>query len=233
MRNLYSLRGLSEEAVRVLVGTLNDFQQSGKERAERGRILSTSTRLGSIDAVQRQREGCYLRLVSIVEAYTDVLSSILFEPLALDGRKVVRSLVSEAQINVSRSWQDRIEGFDKHHQIDLTKCPVWSEVRGAIEVRNVIAHGLGSLTAKQLSTPGIRGKFLGVKVPVLEGRVVLTDENVERVTEWSIAYVGYLDSESQRDSADRPSQVGSAGRPGLRRAKRQGGPRPPDTDLPG
>ncbi len=200
MTNLYTLRDLSEEAVRALIGTLNDFQQSGKEGSERGRILSTRTRLGSVDAVERQREGCYLRLVSIAEAYTDALSSILFEPLILDGRKVVRSLVSEAQINVSKSWRDRIEGFRTHHQIDLTKCPVWSQIRGAIEVRNAIAHGLGGLTPKQLGAPGIRGKFLSIQVAVLEGRVVLTDKNVQCVTKWSIDYVGYLDSESQRDS---------------------------------
>jgi hypothetical protein len=194
-----TLREVSETALQMLTETHQDYiRMLSTPMPTQGRVLTTRTRLGSFDASAMRREGCYLRLVSTVEAYTDVLLSMLFEENVISPSLIVQRLVLQARLTASKTWTERIDGFVNYHQIDLKLCGVWPQLNAAIEVRNSIAHGLGGLTPIQQRTNKIFGKFASIHVVIADGRIALTDDNLAEAADWAAKYVKYLDAESQR-----------------------------------
>ncbi|QLY29254.1 hypothetical protein H0264_28825 [Nocardia huaxiensis] len=167
---------ITEEALSLLNLTVADFASLPVVRG--GRWCGTSAaKWARFDARQVRSQGQYLRIVSIAEAYVDTVSETLFDKRVETLETFFRNLTAEVQEKASSSWNDRKKCFENHHGFALNKCSGWADFDRAIEVRNSIAHGLGVITKKQLSS-GKDAKILQSKVKISDGRIIVTAESL-------------------------------------------------------
>ena len=141
-------------------------------------------------------QAAYLRLVSIVEAYTDVMMDALFQRAVPTRDELINRLVEDRILQSSANWAERRDTYQLYHGISLGSCPVWSKLDAGIEVRNAIAHGLGILTPLQRKKGGILGQFSAVKVTLESGRIVLARESLDECINFCRAYVQWLDQQA-------------------------------------
>ena len=168
-------RMLTEEAVLLAYRTHADHVRSIPAFAPpRGRFRSSGTRLGNHDARDVSRQGCWFRLVSIVEAYVDLMSSDLLREATPGRDALVARLVELAEERSSSNWTERKEAFKNFHGVSIASLAGWEKVDSAIPVRNAVAHGLGSLTPRQRNRKTIT-KLAKVGVTVTDGRVKISE----------------------------------------------------------
>lgn len=186
-------RDFTEAAERYLHATYLDHVQAAKAAAPiRGRVLRSNTILGAYSAEAANKQGCFLRLISVVEAYVDIACAALFQETAPIGQDLVRRLVENAELRASTTWQERKDAFDKYHNIRLGTLARWSELDAGIEVRNAIAHGLGQLTPKQRNGAAPQ-KILQIGVGLSDGRVLITDASLQQCRDACLAFIRSLD----------------------------------------
>lgn len=162
-------------------------------RAGGTRIARTSA--GPIDPHTIRREATYLRFLSICEAYTDtVMIETLEARVPRPAVKEVLLMMEELEISASRGWPNRNAAFKKYYDVALSDYPGWASLRAAADVRNVIAHGLGRLTASQRSRADLSKKLAEIDVAIGGGRVHLTNASLSTLRDTCIGYVKYLDS---------------------------------------
>lgn len=136
----------TEEALRLLWTTHADFSQLAS-LPRRGRInVGSSLNFGPYDFQHVRAQSEYLRLVSIVEAFVDTCCNHLFELRTKGLDSLFQNLAAAALDQASRDWESRKAAFKVYHGIALGACSKFSDVSAAVQVRNAIAHGLGSLT---------------------------------------------------------------------------------------
>jgi hypothetical protein len=111
-----------------------------------------STTLGPYNFSQVRAQAEYLRLVSIVEAFVDTCCNHLFDLKVRGQQMFVHNLASAARDLASAGWDERKKAFSTYHGVPLGSCARYSDVDCAVQVRNAIAHGLGSLTRRQRNT---------------------------------------------------------------------------------
>lgn len=186
-------RAVTESAVHHLHASYLDHVHAfaAVPRA-RGRILTSTTAFGSYDSGAASRQGCLLRLISVVEAYIDTLSSALFRETVPTSDELVLRLVDSAQLLASTSWSERHSAFENYHGIKLRKLDRWSELDAGIEVRNAIAHGLGWLTRRQ-RTKSITGKLSQLGIIVRDGGIVITESSLKNCRDACVDFVNSLD----------------------------------------
>lgn len=187
---------LTEDALHLLHATHADLLSRGSPPVPHGRIRAGS-KLASFDAKEVRLEACYLRLVSIVEAYVDVLCSELFREASVNQSDLFRALIDAAESRASANWDERKTAFKNYHGAVLTSCSSWSTFYGAVEVRNAIAHGLGRLTARQRAGSS-RQKIESVGVVIVDDSIRLSYEAVLRCLSAARTFVVSLDSRVKR-----------------------------------
>jgi hypothetical protein len=138
-------------------------------------------------------------MISVVEAYVDIVSASLFRESAPTTHDLVRRLVENAELRASATWHERKEAFETYHRIRLSEFVHWSELDAGIEARNAIAHGLGQLTTRQRSGK-IVSKLSQIGVAVHDGSVVITDTSLRRCRDVCIEFVRHLDTELPQGS---------------------------------
>lgn len=192
-------QAVAEAAISYLHTTYLDLANSARDKSvSRGRILRSETALGSYDAESARRQGCFLRLVSIVEAYVDVVAQSLFEENLPTEHDLVRRLVEDAGLRASSTWSERKDSFVKYHGIRLTKFARWTELDAGIEVRNSIAHGLGKLTPRQRGS-NAQSKMAKIDVAVQDGSVIVSDASLARCRDVCIEFVCFVDENCVSD----------------------------------
>lgn len=140
---------VTEEALRLLHATHADFTRL-PAHSPRGRLRAgTTTALGPYNFGQVRAQSEYLRLVSIVETFVDACSNHLFDLKTQGHGLFVRNLTAAARDQASNSWEERKRAFAIYHDVPLGSCSSYSDVAAAVQVRNAVAHGLGSLTRRQ------------------------------------------------------------------------------------
>lgn len=187
-------REVTEAAIQYLHSTYLDHLQTAQSIAPvRGRVLMSGTALGLYDIESASKQGCFLRLISVVEAYVDTVSGALFRENTPTTHELVRRLVENAELRASTTWQERIAAFQAYHLIRLGGLARWSELDAGIEVRNAIAHGLGQLTPRQRN--GVTsGKLSQIGVSLRDGYVVITIESLRRCCEVCVEFIASLDN---------------------------------------
>jgi hypothetical protein len=70
----------------------------------------------------------------------------------------------------------------------------FSEIEGAIDARNMIAHGLGELTARQRRDSQIHARLRRINLDAPGGRLRVSDAALQKVVQSSLNYVRSLDS---------------------------------------
>ena len=146
------------------------------------------------DPIAVRQESCYLRLVSIAEAYVDVVSSDLLRAEYARSGSLVQSLIEAAEISFSRGWQDREKAFQDHFGIRITKFPTHKDLKCATDVRNAIAHGVGRLTSRQ-RTANTRARMESIGVIVRDNHVVLSADSVRACRDICAAFMRELDAQ--------------------------------------
>lgn len=182
----------TESGLRLLGAALRTNATVPLRSRVAGRI--TATAFGPVSKEQTDRQGLYLRVVSIAEATIDALALELTRRDLPTMGEVVRRLVLEKEIASSSSWDARRRSFRRHHGVDLHKCDAHHEVRAATEVRNAIAHGLGRLTARQTASQETYKNLARIAVDVVDGHVRLQPNHVAEAVEYCRRFVHDVDS---------------------------------------
>lgn len=147
---------------------------------------------GTFDPRAVQRQGCYLRLVSLVEAYVDVMSSELFQAELAGASTAASILLQQAEAAAVKGWPDREDAFKKYFTTPLSARAGHVDLKKCTDVRNAIAHGVGQLTQRQRNAL-TRQRMADVGVPVRDNWVILTDDALRMCLSTCVAFVGGLD----------------------------------------
>jgi len=139
-------------------------------------------------------QATFLRLVSVTEATVDALGTELTNRDLRSIDAVIRLLILEKELAAASNWPSRRKSFKRHHKVDLQKCAEHGRLEGAIEVRNAIAHGLGSLTTRQLHSVETPKALAKVNVTVADGFVDLRAVHVHDCHSYLSAFLRSLDS---------------------------------------
>lgn len=181
---------VTEDALTLLASTLADSLTSPNV-SEVGRIRMT-TSLGAHGGSALRNEFAVFRMVCIVEAYADEVSSLLFRNSLSCRSHLFETLVKEAEARSTNTWDDRKSAFSAYHKLALTECTRWSEIDALIVARNAVAHGLGRLTARQRNAKAI-GKLRTVGIDVIDGTLILNREVLKRCHQSSREFISSLD----------------------------------------
>jgi len=93
-----------------------------------------------------------------------------------------------------RSWFSRDEVWKREFNIDLWECPDYAPLRGFVEARNAVSHGLGYLTDQQLSRlPDVESNLKAANVELDGRRVLFGDRHLEATAYIAIGFVTWLD----------------------------------------
>lgn len=168
----------SEAALRLLRSTYVDFQDSPHNLLRVGRIRRPFAHDAGKTLLEARRQGCYLRLISIVEAYVDTMNASLLAAAVDPPSVTVQKLIEQLDAR-SRGWGDRGGIFKAVHGVRLADCPAWPAFETGTRVRNSIAHGLGSMTSRQQRDVQFAAQLASVEVGVAEGRLLITDRSVK------------------------------------------------------
>ncbi|GIJ19388.1 hypothetical protein [Micromonospora lutea] len=133
------------------------------------------------DAASADRAACWLRMVSIVEIYTEAL---------------LTHLAGEAPGRAPGGWSDVIGLLRRRHNIDVADLSAWESLEACFLVRNAVAHGLGRFTAKQLERETPR-KMRVIGVPVRDGMVVITATSLAHCFETCREFITKLNTHPQ------------------------------------
>lgn len=183
---------LTEEALALLSVTYADFAQLDPQRQQAGRIDFIGN-LGAYDFGRVRFESTYLRLIGIVEAYIDSMCSNLFRRQLVDEAPMLRALITAAEAQASTNWKERKSAFSDYHGVSLGSCARWSELDAGIDIRNAIAHGLGTLTKRQRNRKS-REKMKSVGAVIVDDRLMLSDKALKKCLVFTTEFVKSVDS---------------------------------------
>lgn len=164
-----------------------------------GRILRTTTALGTYDAYNARAQAYFFRIVSVLEAFTDSALEAMFRNVLPTSSQAAIRLLESHLLDATQGWEGRKKSFAEHHSLPLGDPTVgfgrWSQLNGMIEVRNSIAHGLGSLTRQQLQNPGrAAGRCAQVGVQLRAGELVIDRAGLEKAGEVAEDFIRWLDA---------------------------------------
>lgn len=160
------------------------------------RLVASRSGAESIEARRVRVEDALSRLVSIAEEFSVALLVELTEArLPTDAR--VATLWERYVERETDTWEQRFGSWASLHQIVFTSFPKYSPLRGFIEARNAIMHGLGTLTRKQLKNPQKAiGRLNAARVGVVSNRLILTQDHVTECAGVMRELIRWLDHEA-------------------------------------
>jgi hypothetical protein len=140
---------------------------------------------------QVQRQATLVRLMSITESFcaTRLLdgAEIAIRPSA---NQLTSIIWDDAALVATRTWESQKDAFGKWFGVK----PDWTEIDGLAEARNAVAHGLGTLTRRQLkSRSSTMAKLNRTKITVTNDRLLLTDADLVRAVEKCRDLIAELD----------------------------------------
>ncbi|MGO4340380.1 hypothetical protein [Pedococcus sp. 2YAF34] len=157
-----------------------------------GRIL-TNAMGASTDPTVWLRETAVLRLVAVVEAYVDAVSMHRMTKV-LDARPtLVALMLRDFELTSSGTWQARHDAYDDYHHFSLRSRNGWGTVTAGIDVRNCLAHGLGTLTAKQRGQTKLPSIVKVLDVSIGGNRMHLSATTVPRLAAGCEQFVRHVD----------------------------------------
>jgi hypothetical protein len=177
---------------------VNDYQSSRPALLSAGRIFRSSTALGTYEIGNARAQAHFFRIVAIVEAYTDAALESLFRGVVPASSAAATRLLEEHLLDATQRWDARKRSFAEHHGVllgDKTNgFPSWSKLDGMIEVRNSIAHGLGSLTRHQRRSPmRTAARCAQAAVRIDAGEVVVDEASITAAAQVADDFVRWLD----------------------------------------
>ncbi|GLX11169.1 hypothetical protein [Microbispora sp. NBRC 16548] len=134
------------------------------------------------DPERRRRELTLAALVAVVEHFS---LHLLIK---------TTPVVNESSV---ASWPKQEKAWKDHHNVDLRQDTAeYSVVRGFIEARNAVLHGLGELTKMQQQPnklPHVLQDLKKARIELDGIRLVVTKRDLDRCSEHSRRFVSQLD----------------------------------------
>lgn len=192
------LTTIGDAAILLIRTALYEYDSSPPLSLASGRIFKSSTALGTYELGNARAQGYYFRIVAIVEAYTDAALEALFRGVVPESSPAAIRLLQSHLLDATQRWEGRKRSFAEHHAMPLGDVkvgfPQWSKLDGMIEVRNSIAHGLGSLTRQQRQNPtrtAARCAQVGVRIEA--GEILVDRASLDNAAHIADDFVRWLD----------------------------------------
>jgi hypothetical protein len=186
------LNGLSETAIQMIKQIHREHLLTNKSVAGRPDTPISHPRIGRYADTVARREACLFRMVSVIEVYVDVMFELALRMHVPPASPRLETLLAQAALNSSKTW-----GARKQHALDLSlpivKFGNWSQVDAAIEARNSIAHGLGSLSRIQRQAKDVAGKVKAIGITVIDNHLEFGPSTLDQVRDVLVEFVTYLD----------------------------------------
>jgi hypothetical protein len=190
---------IGDAAVLLIRTALFEYRSSPPALLVFGRIFRTSTALGTYEVGNARAQAYFLRVVAIVEAYTDAALEAMFSRVVPASSPAAMRLLESHLVDATQRWDSRKRSFADHHSLSLGDAgagfPQWSKLNGMIEARNSIAHGLGSLSRQQRQNPGraaARCAQIGVRIEA--GELVVNSASLDAAAQVGHDFVRWLDA---------------------------------------
>lgn len=192
------LTTIGDAAILLTRTAMYEYQSSAPVLLAFGRIFRSSTALGTYELGNARAQAYFFRIVTIVEAYTDAALEAMFRGVVPATSPAAIRLLEAHLLDATQRWEARKKSFAEHHALPLGDVavgfPGWSKLDGMIEVRNSIAHGLGSLTRQQRQSPmrtAARCSQVGVRIDAAE--VLVDDVSLGTAARVAEDFVRWLD----------------------------------------
>lgn len=148
-----------------------------------------------------------VQIVSITELFDCELFRAYVNEAIASQHPAAQALWQKDADQAEKKWDTRSERWNKWFSVAVQTAEQYKAFRPFIEVRNAVAHGLGSLTRLQLGKDGsaseTRKSLHSVGVTVEGTRLLLSQQTADACAVAAISYVRWLDAETM--ALPRPS----------------------------
>jgi hypothetical protein len=135
-----------------------------------------------------------LRLVAIAEDYS-VGQLIDVTEARLSSNSIVQALWDSELERSGETWARRLDLWRSYYKVEIrSSFSAYAELRGFIEARNAIAHGLGELSRKQQRDRARTiGRLANANIQLHGNALVITSLHVERCAVVVGSFIEWLD----------------------------------------
>jgi hypothetical protein len=138
------------------------------------------------------------RLVSIAEDYSRSRLVEVSEAVVRLEHPLEIRMWAQTEESAESSWDSIKRSWTEWHAVTISDAPTYGPLRGFVEARNTILHGLGELTRKQLrgrNANRTRTRFGQAGITTVGRRIRLSSADVENSAKAAIGFVQWLDHE--------------------------------------
>lgn len=141
-----------------------------------------------------------VRVVSIAEEYSRSSLINAVEARLPPANRLVARFWERVSADAESTWPQQAQAWNQWFEVNVQGSDAYKELQPYIDARNAIAHGLGSLTRKQLGGDGgaaVRKRLADAGIFVEGIRIVLDEVSVVEGSQRAAEYVGWLDERFQ------------------------------------
>lgn len=149
----------------------------------------------AFDGLQMQRQGTLLRMLSITEHFcADRLLDLAEQEVQPSNSRVRSHMWDRTSAGAIGTWEGIQNSYKQWYAIN----PGWTRLNQLVEVRNAIAHGLGSLTRLQLAKrQSAVTKITDAGVRLEDDRIVLEEANLDHARKVCVDLITDIDASVQ------------------------------------
>jgi hypothetical protein len=176
------------------------FTLAAHQRWRRARVLDIGRlRLVPVAAAPESIEHLTLpHIAAVAEEFAHATLLEASEPLVPQDSEVLIAIWERAEEQVEQ-WHGLNTAWDRWHKINIEREGRYKTLRGVLDARNALVHGLGRLTRKQVRHDGgtaVRARLAGVGITTTGTRLVITEDAVKQCVQAARAFISWLDQEA-------------------------------------
>jgi hypothetical protein len=132
-------------------------------------------------------------MVGTAEYCVDSLFSDLMRKSMGAGNAITRTAIGEIELQASATWKQREDAYSRYFQVNLRGLGSATDFFHAVDIRNIVAHGQGRITARLINKNEIRQRYRSIGVEVADGRILLGLDSILRCESVCISFISNLD----------------------------------------
>jgi hypothetical protein len=176
------------------------FTLAAHQHWRRARVLDVGRlRFVPIAAAPESIEHLTLpHIAAVAEEFARATLLEASEPLVTQDNDVLKTLWERAEEQVEQ-WRGMNVAWDRWHKINVERETRYKRLRGVLEARNAIVHGLGRLTRRQTRRDGgaaVRGRLASVGITTNGLMLVVSDDAIKQCAQAAKAFIAWLDQEA-------------------------------------
>jgi hypothetical protein len=181
---------------RALAAFRTEIAMSRPSILHPSRLLMSRQPASRVPVGAMRVEDALTRFMSIADEFTHGLLVDVTEAKLPSDRRV--ALLWENYVEgQTDTWPRRFAAWKNLHGIPFDEFPRYHPLRGYIEARNAVVHGLGVLTRKQLKKPDTaEGRLRAAQITLTGTRVALTADNATACAQVVRDLIKWLDQQS-------------------------------------